>query len=68
MMTGIMSAIEAKNQSLLEELRAGLVISPFLRGCIGRIHAAIFSFMAGVMPPIPMFGRSLLYVQSHCVV
>ncbi len=24
MMTGIMSAIEAKNQSLLEELRAGL--------------------------------------------
>jgi hypothetical protein len=44
-----------------------VVISPFLRGCIGRIHAAIFSFMAGVMPPIPMFGRSLLYVQSHCV-
>ena len=36
------------------------VISPFLTGCIRRIHAAIFSFMAGVMPPIPMLGRSLL--------
>ena len=38
----------------------GLVIPPFLAGCIRRIHAAIFSFMAGVMPPMPMFGRSLL--------
>ena len=36
------------------------VISPFLTGCIRRIHAAIFSFWAGVMPPMPMFGRSLL--------
>ena len=36
------------------------VIPPFLTGCIRRIHAAIFSFWAGVMPPIPMFGRSLL--------
>ena len=36
------------------------VISPFLAGCIGRIHAAIFSFWAGVRPPMPMFGRSLL--------
>ena len=43
------------------------VISPFLTGCICRTYAAIFSFMAGVMPPMPMFGRSLLYVQSHCV-
>jgi hypothetical protein len=43
------------------------VISPFLTGCIRRTYAAIFSFMAGVMPPMPMFGRSLLYVQSHCV-
>ena len=33
---------------------------PFLTGCIRRIHAAIFSFCAGVMPPMPMFGRSLL--------
>ncbi len=36
------------------------VIPPFLAGCIRRIHAAIFSFWAGVMPPMPMFGRSLL--------
>jgi hypothetical protein len=40
--------------------RAGLVISPFLTGCIRRTYAAIFSFMAGVMPPMPMLGRSLL--------
>jgi hypothetical protein len=43
------------------------VIPPFLTGCSRRTYAAIFSFMAGVMPPMPMFGRSLLYVQSHCV-
>lgn len=36
------------------------VIPPFLTGCIRRIHAAIFNFCAGVMPPMPMFGRSLL--------
>jgi hypothetical protein len=47
--------------------RCGAVISPFLTGCIRRTYAAIFSFIAGVMPPMPMFGRSLLYVQSHCV-
>lgn len=45
----------------------GLVIPPFLVGWISRIYAAIFSFWAGVMPPMPMLGRSLLYVQSHCV-
>ena len=38
----------------------GAVIPPFLAGCIRRIHTAIFSFCAGVMPPMPMFGRSLL--------
>ncbi len=38
----------------------GGVISPFLTGSMRRIHAAIFSFWAGVMPPMPMFGRSLL--------
>lgn len=27
----------------------------------------MFNFWAGVMPPRPMLGRSLLYVQSHCV-
>jgi hypothetical protein len=36
------------------------VIPPFLTGCIRRAHAAIFSFIAGVMPPMPMLGRSLL--------
>jgi len=36
------------------------VIPPFLTGCIRRTYAAIFSFCAGVMPPMPMFGRSLL--------
>ncbi|MGO4916624.1 transposase [Pseudogemmobacter sp. W21_MBD1_M6] len=35
-------------------------IPGFLTGCIRRNHAAIFNFMAGVMPPMPMLGRSLL--------
>ena len=38
----------------------GTVISPFLMGSSRRIQAAVFSFMAGVMPPIPILGRSLL--------
>lgn len=42
------------------EVAEHLVISPFLTGCIRRIYAAIFSFCAGVMPPMPMLGRSLL--------
>ena len=45
----------------------GMVILPFLTGRGGRTYAAIFSFIAGVMPPMPIFGRSLLYVHSHCV-
>ena len=36
------------------------VIPPFLTGCICKTYAAIFSFCAGVMPPMPMLGRSLL--------
>lgn len=36
------------------------VILPVLTGCRSRIQAAIFSFWAGVMPPMPMLGRSLL--------
>lgn len=36
------------------------VIPPFLRGLGRRIYAAIFSFCAGVIPPLPMFGRSWL--------
>ncbi len=39
---------------------AALVIIPFLSGRISGLHAASFSFMAGVMPPMPMFGRWLL--------
>ena len=41
-------------------LSASTVIPPFLTGCIRRTYAAIFSFWAGVIPPMPMFGRSLL--------
>ncbi|SFF21571.1 hypothetical protein SAMN04488523_13113 [Sulfitobacter brevis] len=36
------------------------VIPPFLMGFSRRIQAAVFSFIAGVMPPMPMLGRSLL--------
>jgi hypothetical protein len=36
------------------------VIPPFLVGFWRRIHAASCSFWAGVMPPMPMFGRSWL--------
>ena len=38
----------------------GMVIPPFLMGPSRRTQAAVFSFMAGVMPPMPMLGRSLL--------
>ena len=40
---------------------------PYLVGRFGRIYAACLSFCAGVIPPIPMLGRSLLYVHSHRV-
>ena len=43
-----------------EDLRIGLVIPPFLMGSSRRIQAAVFSFIAGVIPPMPMLGRSLL--------
>ena len=36
------------------------VIPPFLIGSSRRIYAAVLIFMAGVMPPMPMLGRSLL--------
>src|SRR6056297_1073581 len=36
------------------------VIPPFLRGLGRRIYAAILSFWAGVIPPLPMLGRSWL--------
>ena len=37
-----------------------LVIPPFLVSFVDRLHAAIFSFWAGVNPPLPILGRSLL--------
>jgi len=40
--------------------QSGPVILPVLTGRGRRAHAAIFSFMAGVTPPMPMLGRSLL--------
>ena len=42
------------------------VIFPFLAGCGRRIYAAIFSFMAGVMPPMPMLGRLLWIAHTGC--
>ncbi|EFO31895.1 integrase catalytic subunit [Roseibium sp. TrichSKD4] len=46
--------------------REGVII-PFLMGFKTGLQAASFSFIAGVMPPMAMLGRSLLYVHSHCV-
>lgn len=36
------------------------VIPQFLMGRSRRIQAAVFSFIAGVIPPMPMLGSSLL--------
>jgi hypothetical protein len=36
------------------------IIRPFVTGCSRKTYAAIFNFWAGVMLPMPMFGRSLL--------
>ena len=36
------------------------VISPFMVAFVSRAYAACLSFMVGVMPPMPMLGRSLL--------
>ena len=35
----------------------GVVIIPFLSGLFPGLHAASFSFMAGVIPPMPILGR-----------
>jgi hypothetical protein len=40
--------------------RTATVIPPFLMGSSRRTYAAAFSFIAGVIPPMPMLGRSLL--------
>ncbi len=45
---------------LSDEQGGEQVIPPFLTGFGRRLHAAIFSFWSGVMPPMPMFGRSSL--------
>ncbi len=47
-------------------LRA-LVIIPLLVGFKTGLQAAVFSFITGVMPPMAMLGRSLLYVHSQRV-
>ena len=44
----------------LQDAGHQLVIPPFLMGSSRRIQAAVFSFIAGVIPPMPMLGRSLL--------
>ena len=43
------------------------VIIPFLVGLKSRAYATICIFCLGVIPPIPILGRSLLYSQSHAV-
>jgi hypothetical protein len=63
----VAESYSAPRQVTVTARRHGMVIPPFLTGLRSRIHAAIFSFCAGVMPPMPILGRSLLYVHSHCV-
>lgn len=43
-----------------EKNTSGTVIPPFLAGLFRRTQAAIFNFWAGVIPPMPMLGLSLL--------
>ena len=54
----ISDIIRANAEKVLVDVPA--VISPFLMGLSRRIHAAVFSFIAGVLPPMPMLGLSLL--------
>lgn len=57
-----------KTRRIYNELGLQLrVITPFLMGISPRIHIAVFCFIAGVIPPMPMLGRSLLYVHIHSV-
>lgn len=62
-----LTSIDSKQSNLAQlcdvltgAIAADAVIPPFLTGCGRRTYAAIFSFCAGVMPPMPMLGRSLL--------
>ena len=57
---GLMLALMFSAYCMIQARGRDGVIPPFLTGCIRRIYAAIFSFWAGVMPPMPIFGRSLL--------
>ena len=41
------------------------VVPPFSMGSGRRIQAAVFNFMAGVLPPMPMLGRSLLFKMRY---
>jgi hypothetical protein len=41
-------------KSILTIVATALVILPVLTGRDRRTHAAIFSFWAGVIPPLPM--------------
>ena len=41
------------------------VILPFLAGCDCRNYAARLRFWVGVIAPMPIFDRSLLYVHNH---
>ncbi len=43
------------------------VIIPFFVGSKTGLQAAVLSFIACVMPPMAMLGRSLLYVHSQRV-
>jgi hypothetical protein len=52
--------LKNKGETPAYNISVETVIPPFLTGLFGRIHAASFSFWAGVIPPIPIFGRSLL--------
>jgi hypothetical protein len=49
-----------------------MVVPPFLIGVVGRIYTAIFSFRAGVMPPMPQRKAPLkidleMYKWRHLV-
>jgi hypothetical protein len=48
------------SETSLAQALSEMVIPPFLTGIDHRIYAAAFSFWAGVIPLMPVFGRSLL--------
>jgi len=53
-------AAAAKRINRDSKRRQAMVFIPFSSGRFPGLHAASLSFMAGVIPPMPMFGRSLL--------